>query len=67
MFNRLISYFQRQRRINRTIKELSEMSNYELSDIGISRSMIRSVATQVENDEYNKSKPTTNANLEGWA
>jgi len=39
-------YLDRNREINTTIKELSQLSDSELADIGISRGMIRSVAME---------------------
>ena len=46
---RVIAFFEnleRSRQINATIKELSKLSDIELADIGISRSMIRSIAME---------------------
>ena len=42
-----------------TIKELSALTDYELSDIGVSRGEIRNLARQHHND-------VVNANLKGW-
>ena len=42
-----------------TIKELSKLSDYELSDIGISRGEIRNLAREHYNDVVNE-------NLKGW-
>ena len=39
-------YLNRNREINTTIKELNQLSDSELADIGISRGMIRSVAME---------------------
>lgn len=41
--------------VNATIKELSSLTDQELNDIGIHRSMIRTVAEQ-----------SINPNLKGW-
>jgi uncharacterized protein YjiS (DUF1127 family) len=38
------AFFNEQRQVRRTIKELSSLSDRELSDIGITRSDIRAVA-----------------------
>ena len=42
-----------------TIKELSQLTDYELNDIGISRGEIRNLARQHYDD-------VVNANLRGW-
>ena len=42
-----------------TIKELSQLTDYELNDIGISRGEIRNLARQHYDD-------LVNANLRGW-
>ena len=38
--------------VNRTIKELSSLSDRELNDIGISRSMIRSIAMDIHHAHH---------------
>ena len=46
---KVLTFFEeldRSRKINSTIKELSQLSDKELNDIGISRGMIRSVAME---------------------
>lgn len=37
-------------KVKATIKELQSLSDYELKDIGINRSMIRSIAEESHND-----------------
>ena len=49
----------------RTYKELNQLTDYELRDLGIGRSDITSNA--LENfDDRRMSKVTTNKNLKGW-
>jgi len=50
--------------IARTYKELSQLTNHELRDLGISRSDIRSIANGTFQD--NRMKAKTNDNLKGW-
>lgn len=57
----LHNHFEHQRRVRATINELNMLSDAELQDIGISRSMIRSIAMESEYDNLN-----TNKNLKGW-
>ena len=45
-FKLIIREFQRQQQINKTIKELNQLTDRELSDIGLNRGMIRSVAME---------------------
>ena len=40
-------YMDRRRAYRSTVRELSTLSNHELADLGLSRSMIRSVALEV--------------------
>lgn len=47
---------------NKTIKELSALSDRELNDIGISRSIIRYIAWDVEVSDDD----LVNHNLRGW-
>lgn len=47
---------------NQTIKELSALSDRELNDIGISRSIIRYIAWDVEVSDDD----LVNHNLRGW-
>lgn len=58
-FNKLNARLEQRRKINKTIQELQALTDRELSDIGISRGMIKSVA----HETYN---PKSNENLEGW-
>lgn len=44
-----------------TVRELSQLTDYELRDIGISRGMIHSVAMEVHYDNID-----VNKNLRGW-
>ena len=50
--------------IARTHKELSQLTNHELRDLGIGRSDITSIANGTFHD--NRMKAKTNANLRGW-
>ena len=50
--------------IARTYKELSQLTNHELRDLGIGRSDITSIANGTFHDRRMKAK--TNANLKGW-
>ena len=50
--------------IARTYKELSQLTNHELRDLGIGRSDITSIANGTFHD--NRMKAKTNANLRGW-
>lgn len=52
-----------QAEINRTIKELSQLSDAELRDIGLTRGNIYSVAHEVY---YDNISTDTNRNLRGW-
>lgn len=45
----------------RTVRELSQLSDHELRDIGISRGMIHSVAMEAHYDNID-----VNKNLKGW-
>ena len=51
--------------IERTRKELSQLTDHELRDLGIGRSDITSIANGTFHDDRIK-KPTTNDNLKGW-
>ena len=51
--------------IARTHKELSQLTDHELRDLGIGRSDIRSIANGTFHDSRIK-KPTTQDNLKGW-
>jgi len=46
MFNRMVGAIRRYNNANRTVRELSRLSDRELNDLGISRSEIRNVATR---------------------
>ena len=48
--------------VNATIKELSALSNRELSDLGISRGEIYSIANDSADMDFGKE----NENLKGW-
>ena len=50
--------------IARTHRELSQLTNHELKDLGISRSDITSIANGTFHDRRMKAR--TNANLKGW-
>jgi uncharacterized protein YjiS (DUF1127 family) len=42
-----IKYFASRKKYNNTVRELTSLTDHELNDIGISRSMIRSVAMEL--------------------
>ena len=70
-FNALASHhrsYQQARKVNETIRELSRLSNSELSDIGLTRGDIYSVAHQSMSDYSDKinTKVGPNQNLKGW-
>ena len=44
--NAIVNNIQYTRKVNETIKELSQLTDKELADIGLSRGMIRSVAME---------------------
>ncbi len=46
----------------RTYRELNNLSNAELKDIGICRGGIRAISEEILHDNYT----TSNRNLEGW-
>jgi uncharacterized protein YjiS (DUF1127 family) len=43
-------YVERRRMYTKTVRELSALSNRELADLGLSRSMIRSIALDAVNN-----------------
>jgi len=51
--------------IAQTRRELSQLTDHELRDLGIGRSDITSIANGTFHDERIK-KPKTNENLKGW-
>lgn len=55
------AYVKRQRAINQTVKELSQLTDNELNDIGIARGDIYSIA-KGDSDM----KRSVNKNLAGW-
>jgi uncharacterized protein YjiS (DUF1127 family) len=55
----------RKARIAQTRRELSQLTDHELRDLGIGRSDITSIANGTFHDNR-ITKPTTNANLKGW-
>lgn len=63
-FDNLRTEYNRQREIKKTINELSNLTDRELSDIGITRGDIYHIA----NDTFSQTKEThnENANLKGW-
>lgn len=52
----------RARDVRATVRELQALTNRELSDLGISRGEIYSIASQTADTVYG----TTNENLKGW-
>lgn len=55
--------YQQKKAIRRTIKELHQLSDAELNDIGLGRGDIYSVA---HGDPHHKKSAQVNHNLEGW-
>lgn len=54
-------------KIRQTIKELHQLSDYELNDIGIARGDIYGVATGDDTlERVRRSAIDTNTNLKGW-
>lgn len=64
IFSRLVSYYQHRKQVNKTIRELSSLTNRELNDMGISRGDIRGIANGTFHREYPNTK--ANRNLKGW-
>ena len=62
-FKRLNANLKRRALINRTIKELSALSDRELNDMGLARGDIWSVAHGVSDTRRDAE---TNKNLKGW-
>lgn len=63
--NKIANYFvkvEQNKQIKNTIKELNQLSDKELWDIGITRGDIWSVAHEIHYDDRIK----TNKNLKGW-
>lgn len=63
-FGGIARYIKREREIQKTVEELSALTDQELRDIGLSRGMIRSVAMEAYYD--NRDNVETNKNLKGW-
>ena len=55
--------YQQRKAIRRTIKELNQLTDAELNDIGLGRGDIYSVA---HGDPHHKKSAQVNPNLEGW-
>jgi uncharacterized protein YjiS (DUF1127 family) len=55
--------YQQRKAIKRTINELHQLSDAELTDIGLSRGDIYSVA---HGDKHHKKSARVNHNLKGW-
>lgn len=55
--------YQQKKRINQTIKELNQLSDAELNDIGLGRGDIYAVA---HGDPEHKKSAQVNHNLKGW-
>ena len=53
-------------KVRETIKELSQLSDAELRDLGIGRGEIYDIAHSSFKDEYNDYIKKVNSNLEGW-
>ena len=63
-FRSLNKAIERRNRINATIKELSQLSNRELNDIGIARGDIWAIAHYDET--LKRTIDNENLNLKGW-
>ena len=61
-FKRLNAKMAHRAKVNQTIKELSQLSDKELRDIGIGRGEIYDIAHSTFKDDYAK----INSNLKGW-
>ena len=57
------AYVVRTKQFNQTVKELSQLTDKELNDIGIARGDIYSIA---RGDKTMKRYAETNTNLNGW-
>lgn len=62
-FKNIARNIQREQEIRKTIRELNQLSDQELRDIGISRGMIHSIAME---SYYDNRDIETNKNLRGW-
>lgn len=60
-----IAKLQRSRNVRHTVKELNALTNHELSDIGINRGMIRSIAESSYPPVETKNV-SVNTNIRGW-
>jgi len=66
LFKDYLKYRARQAQIKQTIKELQQLSDHELNDIGFARGDIVSVARGDKDMKKKASYAETNDNMKGW-
>ena len=66
LFKDYMAYRTRQAQIKQTIKELRQLSDHELNDIGFARGDIVSVARGDADMKRKASYAETNDNMKGW-
>ena len=66
LFKDYLKYRARQAQIKRTIKELQQLSDHELNDIGFARGDIVSVARGDKDMKRKATYAETNDNMKGW-
>ena len=65
LVKRISAYLARRNRINKTVSELSSLTNRELADLGISRGQIHSIAYETADPEQ-LGEVSVNSNLKGF-
>ena len=65
LVNRISAYLARRNRINKTIRELSTLTNHELADLGICRGQVYSIAHETATPEH-YGEVKVNSNLKGF-
>ena len=66
LFKDYLKYRARQAQIKQTIRELQQLSDHELNDIGFARGDIVSVARGDKDMKKKASYAETNENMKGW-
>jgi uncharacterized protein YjiS (DUF1127 family) len=66
LFKDYLKYRARQAQIKQTIRELQQLSDHELNDIGFARGDIVSVARGDKDMKKKASYAETNDNMKGW-
>lgn len=67
LFKTLKQQIEYSRKVNRTMKELSSLSDHELNDIGLSRGDIYGVAREDATlERVRRTAVDENSNLKGW-